>query len=188
MSIDKQVFVDLVGELETYYKREFTPFVKRVWYKHLSDCLTTSEFVCAVEQVIVAKEFMPTPQQIVEAVKGDEGVQAQQEWEVCVKAAVRAEYSVTLGLTPQGKFALRAVGGVSELGRTNEDELRWLKKEFISTWKGWKPPAGPALLPAQNQSALPQASVGEVARQMRELSQKMTLNSTVNSPATPPGQ
>ena len=40
MSIDKQVFVELVGELETYYKREFTPFVKRVWYKHLSDCLT----------------------------------------------------------------------------------------------------------------------------------------------------
>ncbi len=49
MSIDKQVFVELVGELETYYKREFTPFVKRVWYKHLSDCLTTVEFQSAVE-------------------------------------------------------------------------------------------------------------------------------------------
>jgi len=29
MSIDKQVFVELVGELETYYKREFTPFVSQ---------------------------------------------------------------------------------------------------------------------------------------------------------------
>ena len=37
MSIDKQIFIDLVSELETYYKREFTLFVKRVWYKHLSD-------------------------------------------------------------------------------------------------------------------------------------------------------
>ena len=104
MSIDKQVFVDLVGELEAYYKREFTPFVKRVWYKYLSDCLTTSEFVSAVEQVIVAKEFMPTPQQLVEAIKGDEAVQVQQEWEVCIKVAARAKHSIT-DLTPQGKFA-----------------------------------------------------------------------------------
>ena len=78
MSIDKQVFVELVGELETYYKREFTPFVKRVWYKHLSDCLTTGEFQRAVEQVIVAKEFMPTPQELVEAIKGDSTTQANE--------------------------------------------------------------------------------------------------------------
>ncbi len=78
MSIDKQVFVDLIGELETYYKREFTPFVKRVWYKHLSDVLTTVEFQRAVEQALVAKEFMPTPQQLVEAIKGDSTTQANE--------------------------------------------------------------------------------------------------------------
>ena len=78
MSIDKQVFIDLIGELETYYKREFTPFVKRVWYKHLSDVLTTVEFQRAVEQVILAQEFMPTPQQLVEAIKGDSTTQANE--------------------------------------------------------------------------------------------------------------
>ena len=145
MSIDKQVFIDLIGELETYYKREFTPFVKRVWYKHLSDMLTTVEFQRAVEQVILAQEFMPTPQQLVEAIKGDSTTQAFEEWDLCVKAASRGEYSVAESLTPQGKFALRAVGGVSELGRINQDSLRWAKKEFISAWKGWKPPASPAL-------------------------------------------
>ena len=30
MTVDTQVFVQLLGELETYYKREFTPFVKRI--------------------------------------------------------------------------------------------------------------------------------------------------------------
>lgn len=85
------------------------------------------------------------------------------------------------------KFALRAVGGVSELGRINESDLRWVKKEFISAWKGWKPPAGPALLPAQNQSALPQATGCEVARQMRLLSQKMSFNGTANNSAPPLG-
>ena len=180
MSIDKQVFVDLIGELETYYKREFTPFVKRVWYKHLSDCLTTVEFQRAVEQVIVALEFMPTPQQLIEAIKGDSTTQAFEEWELCVKAASRGEYSVGDTLTPQGKFALRAVGGVSELGRINQDSLRWAKKEFISAWKGWKPPASPALPPAAEKSALPSSIDSEVASQMHALTQKLSLNHRVN--------
>ena len=180
MSIDKQVFIDLIGELETYYKREFTPFVKRVWYKHLSDCLTTGEFQRAVEQVIVAKEFMPTPQELVEAIKGDSTTQAFEEWELCVKAAARGEYGVAESLTAQGKFALRAVGGVSELGRLNQDSLRWAKKEFISAWKGWKPPASPALPSPPEQSALPSSVDSELAEQMQALTQKLSLNNRIS--------
>lgn len=186
--IDQQVFLTGITLMSNHYDRKLAPEIIGIWKEYLDKVLTTEQFQQAVKMTILSSRFFPTAKELVEAIKGDEGVQAQQEWDVCVKAAVRAEHSIADSLTPQGKFALRAVGGVSELGRTNEDELRWLKKEFISTWKGWKPPAGPALLPAQTQSALPQATVGEVARQMRELSQKMTLNSRVNSPATPPGQ
>jgi len=187
MSIDKQVFVELVGELETYYKREFTPFVKRVWYKHLSDCLTTVEFQRAVEQAIVANEFMPTPQQLVEAIKGDSTTQAFEEWELCVKAASRGEYSVAENLTPQGKFALRAVGGVSELGRINQESLGWAKKEFISAWKGWKPTAAPAALPpASEHSALPESLGSELAVKMHALTQKLSLNQRINKKSPQP--
>jgi len=187
MSIDKQVFVEMVGELETYYKREFTPFVKRVWYKHLSDCLTTVEFQRAVEQVIVANEFMPTPQQLVEAIKGDSGTQALSEWELCVLAASRGEIGVADSLTPQGKFALRAVGGVSELGRIEQDDLRWAKKEFISAWKGWKPAAGSALAPALEQSALPSAVDSEAVEQIRLFTEKLSLNGRANKKSPPIG-
>jgi len=187
MSIDKQVFIDLVGELETYYKREFTPFLKRVWYKHLSDCLTTVEFQRAVEQAIVANEFMPTPQQLVDAIKGDSTTQAFEEWELCVKAASRGEYSVADSLTPQGKFALRAVGGVSELGRIDQDSLRWAKKEFISAWKGWKPGAGSAALPsAPEQSTLPSSLDSELVEQMHAFTQKLSLNNRINKKSPPP--
>ncbi len=186
MSIDKQVFVELVGELETYYKREFTPFVKRVWYKHLSDCLTTVEFQSAVEQAIVANEFMPTPQQLVEAIKGDSTTQAFEEWELCVKASARGEYGVIDSLTPQGKFALRAVGGVSELGRINQDDLRWAKKEFISAWKGWKPSAGSALAPVKEQSALPPARDSEAVEQIRSFTEKLSFNGRANKKSPQP--
>ncbi len=185
MSIDKQVFVDLIGELETYYKREFTPFVKRVWYKHLSDCLTTVEFQSAVEQALVANEFMPTPQQLIEAIKGDSTTQAFEEWELCVKAASRGEYGIADALTPQGKFALRAVGGVSELGRINQDSLRWAKKEFISAWKGWKPATSQALPPAPEPSGLPESFDSELAEQMQALTQKLSLNNRISKKSPP---
>ena len=185
MSIDKQVFIDLIGELETYYKREFTPFVKRVWYKHLSDVLTTVEFQRAVEQVILAQEFMPTPQQLVEAIKGDSTTQAFEEWELCIKAASRGEYGVADALTPQGKFALRAVGGVSELGRINQDDLRWAKKEFISAWKGWKPAAGSALAPASQQSALPSTIDSEAVEQIRSFTEKLSFNGRAKKKSPP---
>ena len=123
---------------------------------------------------------MSTPQQLVEAIKGDSTTQAFEEWELCIKAASRGEYGVADALTPQGKFALRAVGGVSELGRINQDDLRWAKKEFISAWKGWKPPASPALPPAAEKSALSSSIDSELAEQMQALTQKLSLNNRIN--------
>ena len=103
------------------------------------------------------------------------------EWELCVKAASRGEIGVAESLTPQGKFALRAVGGVSELGRINQDDLRWAKKEFISAWKGWKPAAGSAALPsASEHSALPSSLNSELAEQMQALTQKLSLNNRIS--------
>ncbi len=60
MTVDTKVFVQLLSELEAYYKREFTPFVKQIWFKHLSERLSTEEFIAAVEQAIVSKQFMPS--------------------------------------------------------------------------------------------------------------------------------
>ena len=113
---------------------------------------------------------MPTPQHLVEAIKGDSGTQALGEWELCVHAAASGDYNIADTLTAQGKFALRAVGGVSELGRIAQDELRWAKKEFIAAWRGWKPTQRLALPPAPVQSArLPESVEAIAVEQMREL-------------------
>ena len=135
MTVDTQVFAQLLGELEAYYKREFTPFVKQIWFKHLSDRLTTEEFIAAVEQAIVCKQFMPSPQELVEVVKGNAQALAMQEWDLCVKAAARDDREMLLGLSPGGRSALHLVGGLYKLGMASEEDLRWLKKEFVSLWK-----------------------------------------------------
>ena len=111
MTVDAKVFVQLLSELEAYYKREFTPFVKQIWFKHLSDRLSTEEFIAAVEQAIVSKQFMPSPQELVEVVKGDAETNALQEWDLCVKAAARDDREMLSGLSDA-----RPIGITSDWG------------------------------------------------------------------------
>ena len=158
MTVDTQVFAQLLGELEAYYKREFTPFVKQIWFKHLSDRLTTEEFIAAVEQAIVCKQFMPSPQELVEVVKGDAETLALQEWDVCVKAAARGDREMLKGLSSGGRSALHLVGGLHKLGMASEEDLRWLKKEFVSVWKAT--PADVKSLPQSNTPEYERLEVG----------------------------
>ncbi len=186
--IDQQVFLTGITLMSNHYDRKLAPEVLGIWKEYLDKALTTEQFQQAVKMTILSSRFFPTAKELVEVIKGDAETQALKEWELCVKAAALAEHSVTLGLTPQGKFALRAVGGVSELGRTNESELRWTKKEFISAWKGWKPPLVRALAPAADKSALPQGVGDESVEQMRVLTSSLSLNGRADNPATPPKQ
>lgn len=125
----------MIGELQAYYKREFTDFARRTWYKHLNAQITTDQFIQAIESAIVSKQFMPTPQELVESICGDSDTQAFVEWDLCIKAASRADKSMLSGLSAQGQSALHLVGGLYKLGQMQEDKLEWVKKEFVAIWK-----------------------------------------------------
>jgi hypothetical protein len=38
-------------------------------------------------------------------------------------------------LSPQGQSALHLVGGLYKLGMASEEQLAWIKKEFVGVWK-----------------------------------------------------
>jgi len=185
--IEQQVFLSGITLMSNHYDRKLAPSVLGIWKEYLDAALTTEQFQQAIKTVILESRFFPTAKELVEAIKGDPEVQAFEEWELCVKAASRGEYSVADTLTPQGKFALRAVGGVSELGRINQDDLRWAKKEFISAWKGWKPAAAPAALsPTKEQSALLPAVDSQVVEQIRSFTEKLSFNGRANKKSPQP--
>ncbi len=185
--IEQQVFLNGITLMSNHYDRKLAPSVLGIWKEYLDTALTTEQFQQAIKTVILESRFFPTAKELVEAIKGDPEVQALEEWDLCVKAAARAEYSIAESLTPQGKFALRAVGGVSELGRIDQDSLRWAKKEFVSAWKGWKPTAAPAALsPAQEQSALPPGVDYEAVSQIRSFTEKLSFNGRANKKSPQP--
>ena len=54
---------------------------------------------------------------------------------MCVLAASRANREMIADLSPQGRSALPLVGGLYKLGMASEEQLTWIKKEFVGVWK-----------------------------------------------------
>jgi len=174
--IDQQVFLEEIGILMDWFEKDFEEATLRRLHQRLSQHLSTEEFQQAASRVFDTARFFPRVRDFVSAIKGDPETQALEEWEICVKAAARADSSIVDRLSAAGQFALRSVGGVSGLGRVTEDELRWAKKEFVSARLAWAPAVGPALPPASPIPALPQGVGTEMSQHVRSLSQTMSIS------------
>ena len=100
-------------------------------HQRLSQHLSTEQFVPAAQTVFDSSRFFPSVEEFVSTVKGDAQSLALQDWEVCVLAASRANREMIAGLSPQGQSALHLVGGLYKLGMATEEQLVWIKKEFV---------------------------------------------------------
>lgn len=133
--IDDLVFVKGVQLLSIHFDRFLLPEVTALWKEYLDQRLSTGQFEAAVKLVLLESRFFPTAKELVEAVRGDAEVNALQEWDLCVKAAARSDRSAIAKLSAQGQSALHLVGGLYKLGVATEEELNWIKKEFVAVWK-----------------------------------------------------
>jgi hypothetical protein len=165
--IDPQVFELEIAILMDWFNRDFEPETLKRLHQRLSAQLTTQQFVQACQIVFDTSRFFPTVEEFVSAVIGDAQTSALHEWEVCLKAAARADREMLTGLSPQGQSALHLVGGLYKLGMASEEQLVWIKKEFVSVWKSTR--AEVKSLPASyNCEPIKLDAV-------RELSQKMSF-------------
>ncbi len=165
--IDPQVFEQEIAILMDWYNRDFEPATLKRLHQRLSQHLTTEQFVKAAQAVFDSSRFFPTVEEFVSAVKSDAQALALQEWEVCVLAASRANQEMIAGLSPQGRSALHLVGGLYKLGMASEEQLTWIKKEFVGVWKST--PTETKCLPQARTSDEEQLEV------VQSLSQKMSL-------------
>ena len=146
--IDPQVFEQEIAILLDWFNRDFEPETLKRLHQRLSKQLSTEQFVQASQIVFDSSRFFPTIEEFVAAVKGDAETLALQEWDVCVKAAARDDREMLKGLSSRGRSALHLIGGLHKLGMATEEDLRWLKKEFVSVWKST--PADVKSLPQSN--------------------------------------
>lgn len=152
--IDNHVFSAGLTLLCTHYNRELQPEVLRIWKEYLDAVLTTEQFQQAIKLTLLESRFFPTAKDLVEAVTGGSDTLALSDWELCVKAAARADREMLSALSVQGQNALHLVGGLHKLGMATEDQLVWIKKEFVGLWKSTK--ADVKALPQSRNPAVPQ--------------------------------
>lgn len=166
--IDQQVFLQEIGILMDWYSRDFEPETLKRLHQRLSAHLTTEQFVQAAMTVFDKSRFFPTVEEFVSAVKGDAETNALHEWELCVKAAARGDKTILAELSPQGQSALHLVGGLYKLGMATQEQLTWIKKEFVSVWKSTR----------ADVKTLPEARTSDYEQMdtVRALSQKMGMS------------
>ena len=165
--IEPQVEEQEIAILMDWFNRDFEPSTLKRLHQWLSQHLSTEQFVLAAQAVFDTSRFFPTVEEFVSAVKGDAQTLALHEWEVCVLAASRANREMIAGLSPQWQSALHLVGGLYKLGMATEEQLTWIKKEFVGVWKST----------STERKCLPQARTSdeEQLTVVQSLSQKMSL-------------
>lgn len=132
--IDKKIFVQEMAVLCDRFGRELTQPVLDRYYESLSEKLNTQQFKTASKSIFIEEEFFPSPQKFFQKVLANTEDLAVLEWERVLNAAAQANYDIEL--TEAGKKAVRALGGISAIGRADlEFAVPRIRKEFIQSYK-----------------------------------------------------
>ena len=113
--------------LEERYGKEFSTPMKRLYRRLLErQGFTDEELERAVEGVILRGRFFPTPQELIDVVRGTREERAAVDWQ-------RALDEDWAALSVDGREALRAVGD-PELQMAPMTDIVWLRREFVKAY------------------------------------------------------
>lgn len=143
--ISEQAFNHGMTLLFKRFREKLDPDIAKLWGTYLNAQLTEEQFIYAVELATLKNRFFPTAEELIEFALGSAETRAAGEWEICLKAARRGQSIATLTVSFAAMDAIASVGGLAELGRCEEGDLPWKRKEFIAAWKSWTPAARKSL-------------------------------------------
>lgn len=134
--IEESLFLARFEEIAAHFNYRMTEPVVKVYYKHLSQNLTTDEFMEAAERSLIefpVRRQLPSPKEIVELIKGSLESKALQEWQMILQAASRNDSESLTYLSNRGHIALGAIGGLNVVAY-HEGSLQWIQKDFIQVY------------------------------------------------------
>lgn len=164
----KDGFIILIVELQEYYEKKLTSFGVKTWYKYLSNKLSLEELKLAIELSIAEDPFLPTPKQLVEKVKGNVELEAEEEFYKLMKEVSGGRKKLEdTQLKQTTKEVCQLLGGLAELGRQEEGEVIWYKKNFISLYQNKSSLKRSKELPIENKILLDAGiNIENIARKM----------------------
>jgi len=130
--LDKPTFVKELKALGDRFNRTVSNDMVARYYQEIQH-MTSSDFMEAVRVIYRNDTFWPSPARFLQAVGLDSETQAQQAWERILKLASTG--STSGSLTEPERDAIKAVGGLARLGRSDERDLPFKRKEFLLAYK-----------------------------------------------------
>ncbi|MFW9265188.1 hypothetical protein, partial [Nostoc sp. CALU 546] len=114
--IEQSLFLERFEEIAVHFGYKVTAPVAKIYYEHLSENLTTEEFIQAAQRSMVefpVRRQLPSPKEIVELILGTRESKALQEWQMILQAASRNDSESLVYLSNRGHIALSAIGGLN---------------------------------------------------------------------------
>lgn len=136
--ISPEVFTehfDILCEMCNRDPKSFSTATRTKYYERLNlKIASDEEFIAAFDVVFDSLKFFPCPNDFAEALQGSNNLQAVEEWESVVLMASRGERDLSKFCSPTQR-AIHLIGGMRRIEMATEDQLPWLKKEFVEHWK-----------------------------------------------------
>ena len=126
---------DILCEMCNRDPKSFSAATRAKYYERLNlKIASDEEFIAAFDVVFDSIKFFPCPNDFAEALQGSNSLQAADEWETVVLMASRGDRDLSK-LCPPTQSAIQLIGGMRKIEMASEDQLIWLKKEFVEHWK-----------------------------------------------------
>jgi len=133
--IDIDTFAEQMSILADRFDRGVSSEMSRRYHAFLTDRMTTDQFRDAVDVIYAHDRFWPAPVRFLEAVGLDPSSAAATAWDQVLNAARTGGGGPASSYPPATAEAIRAIGGITALGRVNEDRLPFIKREFIAAYR-----------------------------------------------------
>jgi hypothetical protein len=132
--LERTAFINEMHALADRFNRKVSDEMVRRYYEDLNH-IPTQDFLLAARTIYRNDTFWPAPARFLEILGMDPASEAEAAWEHALAEASNGTGQPWSAYPPAHAAALRAVGGTATLGRTNQDQLAWKKREFIKAFK-----------------------------------------------------
>jgi len=131
--LNRETFAHEMQALADRFNRTLTDDMVRRYYQHLQH-LDTPTFLTAAHTIYRHDTFWPAPARFDEIAGIDPQTQAEAAWQHALQQAQAGTKDPPNTNHDHYWAALKSIGGVTHLGRTNERNVPFTKKEFIRAY------------------------------------------------------
>lgn len=132
--LDRTAFINEMHALADRFNRKVSDEMVRRYYEDLQQ-LHTEDFLQAARVIYRNDTFWPAPARFLQVIGEDPTSIAERAWDRTLEDATQGKALPWSMYEPAHAAALRAVGGIAQLGRTPESQLAFKRKDFIHAYK-----------------------------------------------------